>query len=113
MLSFLFYSHNNLTKSCTTIISMSEDLEDVIVEKNWEQGYDETIKLIEYIQNNSTPLSIYVNHSDFDNLNCEAIKLTQYIENKDSAESLASLHLIKFSAETILNLQKISLKNIF
>ena len=113
LLIFMLYSHNKLTKVCYEIINISNILEDFIVDEDWDNGYDKTIELIESIKTNSSPLSLYINHTEFDNINCEAIKLTQYIETRDNKDSLSSIHLIKFSAETILRLQEIDIKNIF
>ena len=43
----------------------------------------------------------------------EALKLTVYIEEDDMSEASASLHLLKFAAQHIKDLQVPDLKNIF
>lgn len=113
LISFMFYSHIKLNKACIEIIDISENLEELINNEDWEGGYTKAIELIDSVTQSSTPLSLYINHTEFDNISSEAIKLTQYIETTDEEDSLASIHLIKFSAETMLKLQEIRFKNIF
>jgi hypothetical protein len=113
LLGFLFYANGKLTGICEHILKSSEETETLITEENWEKSYDNTVALIDYIKDNSSAVALYVNHTDFDNLNIEASKLSQYIKYHNPEEALASLHAIKFSTNYILDLQEVSIKNIF
>lgn len=113
LISFMFFSNHKLKISCNEIISICESLEDTITKKDWETSYNKSIELINSVENNSPHLSIYINHVEFDNILSEAIRLTQYLKTSDIEDSLASIHTIKSLAETILNLQKVRIKNIF
>ena len=43
----------------------------------------------------------------------ESLKLTLYIKGDDRAESLATLHIVRYAAEHLKDLQKPNLRNLF
>ena len=88
LISFLFYSDMKFKNLCTETIFSRLDEQNIIP-------------------------SIYINHLDYDVLLNEALKLTVYIEEDDMSEASASLHLLKFAAQHIKDLQVPDLKNIF
>ena len=50
---------------------------------------------------------------DYDSLMNESLKLTLYIKGDDRAESLATLHVVRYAAEHLKDLQKPNLRNLF
>lgn len=113
LLIFLYNSNNKLNSICEHILATCENTEILIDSGDWKKSYKDTVALIDYIKENKASIAMFVNHAEFDNLNIEAAKLSQYIEFENSEESLASLHAIKFSANCILELQKINIENLF
>ena len=112
LLSFISFADFKLQKLYNTISSESDIIEDLIDEDEWDKAYDKTKDLLEDIQKESLLSSVYVNHTDFDNLTNEAIKLCLFIQCRDNAQSHVSANLLKSSADNIKDLNRLSLKNI-
>lgn len=113
---FIFFINLSLKYLNNVTIELEEKndtLEDLITNKEWDKSYDEVISLLDYIEKNSTKMSIFINHQEIDLIESEIFKLTQYVKSKTYDESLASIHYIKFSVKNINRLQKINLQNIF
>lgn len=113
LLAFVYYADNSLQKLCYDISSSSEEIEFLISNDNWDAAYSKTIDVINEIKANDMVTSIYLNHTDFDNLLNEAIKLSLYVRSEDSVESNVSVHLLRSSADIIFNLHKANIQNIF
>ncbi|SFB36022.1 DUF4363 family protein [Clostridium frigidicarnis] len=101
---------NNVTME---LESKNDLLEELIVNEDWDKSYDEVISLLDFIDENSTKMSIFINHQEINSIESEVFKLTQYVKSKTYDESLASIHYIKFSVKNINRLQKINIENIF
>lgn len=110
--AILYYDYITST-ICDNIINRCSTLENIIYEKNWDEGYDSCVELLNYIESSYSDLAIYVTHTEVDNLKTETAKLSKYIKTNELSESLASTHYVKFTTETIKNMQKINLGNIF
>ena len=113
LLAFVYYADNSLQRLCYDISSSSEEIEFLISNDNWDAAYLKTIDVINEIKANDMVTSIYLNHTDFDNLLNEAIKLSLYVRSEDSTESNVSVNLLKSSADIIFNLHKANIQNIF
>ena len=113
LLAFVYYADNSLQRLCYDISSSSEEIEFLISSDNWDAAYSKTIDVINEIKANDMITSIYLNHTDFDNLLNEAIKLSLYVRSEDSTESNVSVNLLKSSADIIFNLHKANIQNIF
>lgn len=113
MLSTMFYSVNYLNKVCTKIEKTSNQLEEMLNQEQWEEAYQVSKDMLEEWKKYHTIIPIFANHAELDNLNNEMLKLTQYIKCKNKDESLASTHVIKFFLESLIELQKVNLQNIF
>ena len=101
---------NNVTME---LESKSDLLEELIVNENWDESYDEVISLLDFIDENSEKMSIFINHQEINSIESEVFKLTQYVKSETYDEALASIHYIKFSVKNINRLQKINIENIF
>ena len=112
VLGFVSFSNNTLVKFCNKTLEISNEIEGFIGEGKWKESYDKTLELKSIMSENFPSISIYINHTDMDNLNIEILKLTQYVKEQDSAEGLATLHVIKCYAEYMKELQEINIVNI-
>lgn len=101
---------NNVTME---LESKNDLLEELITNGNWDESYDEVMSLLDFIDKNSTKMSIFINHQEIDLIESEIFKLTQYVKSETSDEALASIHYIKFSVKNINRLQKVNIQNVF
>lgn len=113
MLAFVFYSHTVLINICNDINEKCLQIETCLNQKDWEKAYNLAISVKQNVEKHSTVISVYTNHTDINNLSNEVLKLTQYTKVHDNAESLASVHLVKYTSDAIKELQDVSIKNIF
>jgi hypothetical protein len=102
-----------LNKVCHSLTDNTEDIELVVTNEDWINSYKLSIQLLESWQKSKTTFSIFAPHNEIDNINMEIYKLSQYVKCKDKAESLASVHLIKFLINHVNDLNKASIENIF
>ena len=98
---------------CTETINDCEFLEYGLSSENKEESFQAAMIIFCRLDEQNIIPSIYINHLDYDVLLNEALKLTVYIEEDDMSEASASLHLLKFAAQHIKDLQVPDLKNIF
>ena len=113
LISFLFYSDMKFKNLCTETINDCEFLEYGLSSENKEESFQAAMIIFSRRDEQYFIPSIYINHLDYDLLLYEALKLTAYIEEDDMSEASASLHLLKFAAQHIKDLQVPDLKNIF
>lgn len=113
MLGFIFYSHNTLIKVCTHVEEHCTDIEKALDKKDMENAYKYSLEIKDILEEKATPIAIYVNHTDINNLNNEVIRLSQYIKENEISECYASVHTVKYSCKYIHDLETISIKNIF
>lgn len=104
-LSYLKRNSQKFEKKC-------DQLEDLIVQEQWEEAYNSSVKLFEQWQKESSKFSIFVHHSEIDNINNEAFKLIIYVKCQDKTESLASLHSMKLFLQHIYDIEKVNLQNV-
>ena len=113
LISFLFYSDMKFKNLCTETINDCEFLEYGLSSENKEESFQAAMIIFSRLDEQNIIPSIYINHLDYDVLLNEALKLTVYIEEDVMSEASASLHLLKFAAQHIKDLQVPDLKNIF
>lgn len=113
LISFLFYSNMKFKNLCTDTINDCEFLEYGLSSENKEESFEAAMIIFSRLDEQNIIPSIYINHLDYDVLLNEALKLTVYIEKDDMSEASTSLHLLKFAAQHIKDLQVPDLKNIF
>lgn len=109
----LLFLNNEFVSLCDDIIMKCEEIEVLLDDKNELLAYETSVKLLEFIKERDSIPAIYLNHADYDFLMNESLKLSLYIEGDDKAESLATLHVLRYNAEHLKNLQKPDIKNLF
>lgn len=112
LLISVFFLNNSVLNLCNEIKYKTDEIELILLNNDKQTAYDKSLELLDFLQKNDLITSIYVNHQDFDSLKSEAIKLCVYISHDDITEANASLHVIKYNAETVKHLQKPGLDNI-
>ena len=104
-----FYLHN----FCVDFSNKYDELEELIVDENWDESYNYVIELLEETSKKGKLTAVIINHQEVDNLELELYTLTQYVKNKNLDLSLSTLHRRKFNLENIQKLKEFTLENIF
>lgn len=113
MLFSINHSTKYLNTTCRQLIKLSDTMEEIVHDGNWNKAYDLSTTLLDKWKNEYRTLSIFVHHAEIDNINSEFLQLTQYTKCRDKTESLSKIHLIKFYLNNIIEEQKINIQNIF
>lgn len=113
MIFGILFSLNAMDKVYSELETLNRRLEQSIKEDNWEKSILVINEISDKWQKHSNQLSIFLNHAELDNINSELAKLSQYVIHKNKEESMSSLHVIKFFFKHTLDIEKISLGNIF
>lgn len=109
---FIFFANSELIKLCDKISDNSDKIEKLLNEKKWDESYDESVKLLKSLDESNSISSVYISHIELDSIVDQTVRLTVLIKSRDESESLATLHLIRYSAERIKELQYPSIENI-
>lgn len=112
MLFCIIFSVNYLNQIYCNIDTLNLQLENHIVNDEWESSNEIVNEIDKNWSKYSDKLFMFVNHQEIDSISSELKKLSQYILCQSKDESLASLHSINFFLEHIIKLEKISLENI-
>ncbi len=110
--AFIFFANSELIKLCDEISNDSNKIEKLLNEKKWDESYAESVKLLKNLDESNSISSIYISHIELDAIVDQTVRLTVLIKSKDESESLATLHLIRYTAERIKELQYPSIENI-
>lgn len=108
----VYFLNNSVLTLCDSIKTQSEDIELQITTGQYEEAYNQSLQLLNSIQEKNVLTSIYLSHQEFDNLLNEAVKLSTYLVHEDDTEAHTSLHLLKHNTEHLKKLQIPSLENI-
>ena len=108
----LFFFNKSVINLCDNIINKSNEINNSLLEDDLERSYYLSIDLKNTLESKSAITSIYLNHTDFDNLINEVIKLSIYILNEDRSEAMTSLNLLQANAQHLRNLQIPKLENV-
>lgn len=109
---FIFFANSELIKLCDQISNDSDRIERLLDDKNWDESYNESVKLLKKLDESNSISSIYISHIELDAIVDQTVRLTVLIKSRDESESLATLHLIRYNAERIKELQYPSIENI-
>ncbi|MCY6483190.1 DUF4363 family protein [Clostridium aestuarii] len=110
---FIIFSINFVNNRCIYYENISNTLERNINNQLWDESYKISTEFLKNWESDSQIISVFVSHEYLDDINSELLKLTQYIKFKNENHSLAIIHNIKFSLNSITDFEKITIKNIF
>ena len=118
--SISIYSYKLILNSFNEIIKQCDELEKNFYSVNFKETpeninliYSQTLVLSDYINHIYNKLAFFLSHETLDLLKSDASALIQYIKSDELGECLRFLNSIKSTSETIINLEKITLENIF
>lgn len=110
---FLIYADRTLVQLCEDVSCYCIEIEKFLEIDETDLAYEKAVELLHVLKEDGNIAPVYVNHQDYDAFINEALRLCLYILEDDKAESLASLHVLRYSSNNMRNLQKINLSNIF
>lgn len=108
----LFFLNNKFVSLCNEVIIRCDNIEDSLNSYDEDNAYDDSVALIDLIIDEADVPAIYLNHVDYDMLKNDALRLSLYIRGEDRAESLATLHSLRSTAEHLRDLQTPNIKNL-
>lgn len=108
----LFFLNNKFVNLCNEIVFKCDVIEELLNIYDEDKAYDDSVALLELIIDEADIPAIYLNHVDYDVLKNDALKLSLYIRGEDRAESLATLHALRSTAEHLRDLQTPNIKNL-
>ncbi len=108
----LFFLNNKFVNLCNEIVLRCDLIEESLNNYEEDKAYNDAVALIELIKEEADVPAIYLNHVDYDVLKNDALKLSLYIRGDDRAESLATLHAVRSTAEHLRDLQTPNFKNL-
>ena len=108
----LFFLNNKFVNLCNEIVLRCDLIEESLNNYEEDKAYTDAVALIELIKEEADVPAIYLNHVDYDVLKNDALKLSLYIRGDDRAESLATLHSVRSTAEHLRDLQTPNFKNL-
>ena len=108
----LFFLNNKFVSLCNEVIIRCDNIEESLNSYDEDTAYDDSVALIDLIIDEADVPAIYLNHVDYDMLKNDALRLSLYIRGEDRAESLATLHSLRSTAEHLRDLQTPNIKNL-
>lgn len=113
MLFILFFASKYIVLTCDKLLDVSSRIEENIVNDNWDESYMLSFELLNIYEGHITNLTLFLNHTDFDNIYSEIIKLSQYSKCESKDEALSSIHVVKTLINHVKELESITVGNIF
>ncbi len=113
MIIILFFASKYIVLTCDKLLDVSSEIEENIVNDNWDESYILSFELLNIYEGHVANLTLFLNHTDFDNIYSEIIKLSQYSKCKNKDEALSSIHVVKTLINQVKELESISIGNIF
>lgn len=113
MITAMCFSIKYLTKVSQNLGRLNDEIEQNIIDDNWEEAYKTTLEFTDKWKDYSKKIKLFSNHQEIDNIEIELRKLPQYIKEMSKDESLASVNVLKFLLDHIAELEKIKIQNIF
>lgn len=112
LISALFFLDNKFVSLCDDVMFKCEEIEDLLDNNENYIAYEKSVELLELIKEKADIPAIYLNHVDYDSLINESLKLSLYIKSDEKGDSLATLHLLRYAAEHLKELQKPNFNNL-
>ena len=113
MLFILFFASKYIILTCDKLLDVSSKIEENIVNDNWDESYMLSFELLNIYEGHIANLTLFLNHTDFDNIYSEIIKLSQYSKCESKDEALSSIHVVKTLISHVKELESITVGNIF
>ena len=112
MIFAISFSIDYLNNVSQDLGSLNNDIEQQIIDGNWNRAYQSSIELTDNWKHYSKTIKLFSNHQEIDTIEIELQKLPQYIKEMTKDEALASVQVLKFLLDHIAELEKIKIQNI-
>jgi hypothetical protein len=109
----MILSINYLHTTCRALLQLDDKIEASINSKSWDEAYDYSLKFKNDWDKSSKYVSVFISHEEIDNIYDELCRLTQYTKMKSEEDALASVNVIKYLLQHIINMEQISIQNLF
>jgi Domain of unknown function (DUF4363) len=112
LISGLLFLDNKFVSLCDDVMFKCQEIEDLLEANENYIAYEKSVELLEFIEERADIPAIYLNHVDYDSLMNESLKLSLYIKSDEKGDSLATLHVLRYAAEHLKELQKPNFSNL-
>lgn len=109
----MILSINYLDTTCKSLLVVNDKIETSINSSSWDEAYAYSLKFKENWDKSAKYVSVFISHEEIDNIYDELWRLTQYTKTKNDEDSLASVHVIKYLLNHIVNMEQINIQNLF
>jgi len=109
----VIFSIKYLDTTCRGLLQLDNKIETSIDSKSWDEAYGYSLEFKKDWDKSSKYVSVFTSHAEIDNIYNELWRLTQYTKTKNEEDSLASVHVIKYLLQHIVNMEQISIQNLF
>ncbi|MEG0308246.1 MAG: DUF4363 family protein [Clostridium sp.] len=113
MLFLLFFASKYIVLTCDKLLDVSSKIETNIVDDNWDESYMLSFELLNIYEGHIANLTLFLNHTEFDNIYGEVIKLSQYTKCENKDEALATIHVVKTLINQVRQMESVNIGNIF
>lgn len=108
------YWHNDyLNQTTYTIVEKVNNVEDQILEKNWNDANQEIERVKTEWDETKKLWSILLDHQEIDSIDLSLQRVEQYIKQNETALSLGEISVLRLLFNHIADTERISLQNIF
>lgn len=109
----MIFSMKYLEKKCEYYSKKIEHLEKIVLNNSWDEAYADSTKFLVEWEKDSHIVPAFINHIHVESITSNVLRLTQYTKLKDKVDSLTTIHEIKFLLEEMLDIEKVTLPNVF
>lgn len=109
----IIFSMKYIENKCVYYTDKINALETIIVNESWEEAYTSSVNFLDEWKKDSNIVPAFINHIHVETITSSVLKLTQYTKYKDKIDALATIHDIKFLLEEMLEIEKVTLPNVF
>ncbi len=92
--------------------SINDGIMICLTDENYEGAKDELIKLIEYLERNSTMLAATGNHEEFNKIEINIYEMSGYINGRQKTDAVSRCKVLDFLFEHIPKNYELKLENI-
>jgi len=107
------FSINFLVNKANFYSGKADQLESLVTQDSWDEAYEISTDFLTTWEEDSKKISVFINHFQVDAISNQILKLTQYTKYHDKSEALALIHDIKFLLKELIEIEKVTISNIF
>ena len=109
----IFLSVVYINYSCRELITINNSVEVAINAEDWKLAKANTNLFLTTWDKHSNVISMFIHHQEIDNICMEISKEKTYVAERNTEETLSNISTINFLLEHIINMENLSIQNIF